>query len=160
VSRSFSSLIPLHGKHYISVKGPDTRKFLQGLISNDIYSLTNEKPIMASLLLAPKVRERALVRIRITFSREESWQICFFMICLHQIRRSHLLLSMSHLIILLMQKVLIEVNSQLSGAVIRYLTLYKLRAAIQYETIHNYQARLCASLLLCSSFSRNIDRQF
>jgi glycine cleavage system aminomethyltransferase T len=54
-SRSFSSLIPLHGKHYIEVKGPDTRKFLQGLISNDIYSLTTDKPIMTALLLAPKV---------------------------------------------------------------------------------------------------------
>lgn len=54
--RLFSSgIIPLHGKNYIEIIGKDTKKFLQGLITNDMNSLTPNQPILASALLNPKV---------------------------------------------------------------------------------------------------------
>jgi folate-binding Fe-S cluster repair protein YgfZ len=51
-------LIPLHGKNYIEILGKDTKKFLQGLVTNDMNHLSaTQQPILATGLLNPKVEE-------------------------------------------------------------------------------------------------------
>jgi folate-binding Fe-S cluster repair protein YgfZ len=48
--------IPLHKLHYFRIEGRDTYKFLQGIITNDIYLLKEKNDCLACAILNPKGR--------------------------------------------------------------------------------------------------------
>lgn len=71
ILRRFYSIIPLNNRKYIEINGKDTKKFLQGLITNDINSLTKENSVIVSALLNPKVFLSLLFSSLIIIFREE-----------------------------------------------------------------------------------------
>ena len=50
-----SKLVALKDRSIIELRGPDSKEFLQGLISNDIHKIANDKLIYCAML-SPKGR--------------------------------------------------------------------------------------------------------
>jgi folate-binding Fe-S cluster repair protein YgfZ len=54
--KKYNALFKLETRNIVSVTGEDALSFLQGMITNDMKDLSNEKVAISSLFLTPKGR--------------------------------------------------------------------------------------------------------
>jgi folate-binding Fe-S cluster repair protein YgfZ len=55
-SKKYNALFKLNSRNVVSITGEDALSFLQGMITNDMKELNNEKVAISSLFLTPKGR--------------------------------------------------------------------------------------------------------